>query len=753
MRKPLFVRFFVAVSIFLLPFAAPPAQQPVSAQSADFSAAENGILSHYIVFQQDETGAIQPVYYRQVMTDAHFYDAASTLDDVSLLAAPSRSTQRIGVSLTDARGATVFATAVDVPEWIRGEFENGSGGTDGIDGHFFQIDRPVFVVRVPVIADTRLILRGAASGATFAFNPDALAQDRTLALAGYEVEGGIRRATVFDTGPSANRVDLLLMGDGYTAAQAATFDTDVANVVGSFFGITPYADYRSYIKVGSLFTASAQSGADHPPYSASCSQADPISPTCCPDPAMSSDALAGTFRTTAFDSSFCSYGIHRLLGINYTKVLAAAAAYPNWDNIMVLVNDPTYGGVGGIIGAFSMHPSAVQIAQHEYGHSFAALADEYSDPYPGYPSCSDTDASAFNDCEANVTNQTVRASIKWNRWIDASTPIVTPPTSPYLDPSVIGLFQGARYLTSGMYRPGYNCLMRSLGVPLCAVASEAYVLRLYDGGFGYTPQAGIENIEPGTTSPGTAAVAMNTCAVQVFGAQLLGPTGTDRLLVRWYVDGVQVSETYADNADVVNYPYIPTSVGAHTVKLWVGDRDIYVHPSIQDSIASTYSWSVTVSAGSCAALDVDVGLQGRPPAPDASWIVPLSVKIVRTSDSLVVFEGTVMTDNTGTFTVSNLPPGSSTVWVKHSHSLATAVTTTLVAGSQSFNLGTLREGDANDNNAVTINDFAILAAAFGTTTGGPMFDARADFNNDGAVTILDFSMLAANFGQTGATEP
>ena len=140
--------------------------------------------------------------------------------------------------------------------------------------------------------------------------------------------------------------------------------------------------------------------------------------------------------------------MYRLLVVNTSKVLAAAAAMPDWDEIMVIVNDPTYGGSGGSLAVISTNGAAVQVAQHEYGHTFSRLADEYTTPFPGYPACSDMSGPA---CEPNVTDQTSRALIKWFPWIDAGTPIPTPNQTAYR--RVVGLFQGARYLGTGMYRP------------------------------------------------------------------------------------------------------------------------------------------------------------------------------------------------------------------------------------------------------------------------------------------------------------
>ncbi|MBK8027195.1 MAG: hypothetical protein IPK19_38850 [Chloroflexi bacterium] len=75
---------------------------------------------------------------------------------------------------------------------------------------------------------------------------------------------------------------------------------------------------------------------------------------------------------------------------------------------------------------------------------------------------------------------------------------------------------------------------------------------------------------------------------------------------------------------------------------------------------------------------------------------------------------------------------------------------TLQAGLNEIDIGTLREGDANDDNIVNISDFSLLASAFGKSEGQAGFDARADFNEDGVINIADFSLLASNFGQSGA---
>lgn len=538
--------------------------------------------THYIVFRVTQNNIITPVFHSYVTlrTPRASLDLATFS---RLMNIPDRSTDRFAVELVDAANNVVYRTIAEAPRWLRGEFHAGQG----IDGHFFQPDTAHFVVRVPVMVGTQLRLQGSRVAGSASFDPVAIAnQGSPLAVS---IPSKLVRPAA---GDPANRVDLLVMGDGYTAAQEATFTSDVDTIMADFFNITPYDEYRDMVNLTSLFTASPQSGSDHPPYDADCNSGNPYNPECCSDPDAQTDALAGTYVNTAFDASFCAFMTHRLLVANEEKVFAAAAAAPDWDQILVIVNDDTYGGSGGPIGVFSTHDLAVDIGQHEYGHSFTRLADEYTTAYPGFPSCNDINANPNDDCEVNVTNQTVRELIKWNRWISGGTPIPTPETAPYLDPSVVGLFQGARYLTTGMYRSGYNCMMRSLGVPFCAVASEAYPIHMYTGGWGIT-DGGIDNIEPGSeshTPDTTIYVELNT--IVSFSADLIGPNTTPSLKAEWFVNDVLADSVNATTT--TSYDFFTDIPGVYTVRLEVTDISGIIHPSIQENYTTSRTWTLNV---------------------------------------------------------------------------------------------------------------------------------------------------------------
>ncbi len=152
-------------------------------------------------------------------------------------------------------------------------------------------------------------------------------------------------------------------------------------------------------------------------------------------------------------------------------------------------------------------------------------------------------------------------------------------------------------------------------------------------------------------------------------------------------------------------------------------------------------------------VDVTVAQQGRPAAPHARLETAIHVVVVPTGGGAPYADFTITTDASSMVVLNSLPFGSWDVWVKGDHTLAARATVNVVAGTVALTVGALREGDANNDNVVSITDFSILAASFGKASGTAGYDARADFNADGSVSITDFSLLAGSFGQTGVPTP
>jgi hypothetical protein len=535
-----------------------------------------GHPAHYLVFELGDDGEPRLVFQRQVEL-AGPLRSRSDADLESAHSAATAGKKVWALQLQGPSGMPLFQDVIEEPQLLRGEFhgEQDEDGSWSIDGHVLPQSQVSFVVRVPAHPGARLVLDGRRGRATFVLDQPATGPPSD------PVPVHALQTESVAMGSPANRVDLLIMGDGYTAAQESDFLADAATLEAQFFGVSPFEEYRNLVNVTALFTASAESGADHPPYDANCNGGT----NCCKDAPAQNDPLSGTYMDTAFHGRYCANNIHRLLVVSTSAVYSAAAAYPDWDKILVLVHDSTYGGSGGSLSVSSTHSASTEVSRHEYGHSFTRLADEYESPYPGYPACSDVSSPA---CRANVTDEIDGAFLKWAPWVLPSTPLPTPETSTYN--SVVGLFEGAQYKSVGMFRPrNSNCLMRSLNRPFCEICAQEYILQLYRGGWG-TPSSGIDLIEPGSENPPTGAPVDGAGGVTL-SAALLQPVGAPPLSVRWKVDGVAQPGPGASS-----YLFAPAGPGTYAVEMEVEDITPFVHPAMNQGLTITSRvWTVEVA--------------------------------------------------------------------------------------------------------------------------------------------------------------
>ncbi|HRY95894.1 MAG TPA: M64 family metallopeptidase [Myxococcota bacterium] len=360
-----------------------------------------------------------------------------------------------------------------------------------------------------------------------------------LSAAAYDVE------TVQTSGDSANRIDLVILGDGYRVEDQAKLTSDVQSFLTRFWQQTPYAEYRNFFNVKLIHVISNENGADNGSY--------------------------GAVRDTALGAYYNCYNIDRLICLDTWAVYQAANAdAPEWDFLFVMVNDPKYGGSGGSISVFSVHALAGDIAIHEFGHSFGGLADEYEDAYPGYPGCG-------SDCpEPNVTTRTVREEVKWNPWIDAATPVPTPETGTYWD--AVGVFEGARYQTTGVFRPKQACFMRQYGVPFCEVCEEALVLSVY------------QQVSPLDSASPAGPVSLGSCDLASFEVAYPRPV-PDTVEVTWRVDG-QVVQTGGAGFEL---DASGLSIGAHQLEAEIADLTPLVRTDPSSLLVERQIWTVQVT--------------------------------------------------------------------------------------------------------------------------------------------------------------
>ena len=346
------------------------------------------------------------------------------------------------------------------------------------------------------------------------------------------------------TGDPANRIDIVIVSEGYTAAQMPQFASDVNTYVASMFAQDPYREYQAYFNIRRLEVASVTSGASH----------------------------TGSPGNTAFGAYYNCQGIERLICVNVSWVLTATSFLPanQADMILVLVNDTEYGGSGGEVAVASLNSYAVEVILHEVGHSFGLLGDEYGGPPP--PACNDSVEPSY----PNVTKQTQLASIKWNQWIDPSTPL---PTT-YSADGIPGIYAGADYCDTTLFRPTYNSKMRNLNQPFWQINTEQLVRRFY------TYTSPIDSVAPPTES----AVALAAGQSQTFSVVTPLPA-THALNIEWWLDGALASAgpQFSLSASTL-------AAGSHTLQVKVADTTAMVRSDPSQLLTDDATWTVAVAA-------------------------------------------------------------------------------------------------------------------------------------------------------------
>ena len=370
--------------------------------------------------------------------------------------------------------------------------------------------------------------------------------------------------TLRQNGPASARFNIAVLGDGYRTTDQAKLTTDARAIIDYLFGVSPLRQYEPFFNVKLVHVISNDDGADNGTY--------------------------GAARDTALGAYFNCGDIERLLCVDTGKVQAVAAQeLPEFNFAIVLVNDPKYGGSGGQVCASSSNEQSFEVLAHEIGHSLAHLADEYS--YEGnQPPCDEK-----QDCkEANATLRAAREQIKWKDWIESATPVPTPATQQFA--AVTGLFEGARYTPTGIYRPQQNCKMRDLGAEYCPVCAEQFVRSIWTA-------ENIQMIESAT--PTEPAVASDTCdpiALSVTNPPMLPST----YKYVWSVDGSVQAET-TNAIQLLPGVLLP---GAHKVDLSVQDTTAMVRTDPNGVLVEQHSWTVTVSKSDCPTSVGGVGAGG-----------------------------------------------------------------------------------------------------------------------------------------------
>jgi hypothetical protein len=290
-------------------------------------------------------------------------------------------------------------------------------------------------------------------------------------------------------GDPSTKVDFLIIGDGYTAAEAAKFERDARRMTEVLFSTSPFKERRRDFNVWALCPPAAESGVSRP--------------------------STGVYHDSPLGATFDAFGSERYVLTFDNRALRRAASFAPYEFVEILVNNRTYGG-GGIHNLYSTvavdNAWANYVFVHEFGHHFAGLADEYYTSSVAYT----PPAERAEPWEPNVTALLDPANLKWKDLVSADTPIPTPWGKEAFESysngiqarrrqiraerkpeevmealfreelqqeqgtfakekyvGRVGAFEGANYEAKGFYRPEVDCIMFTRTNHFCAVCRRA----------------------------------------------------------------------------------------------------------------------------------------------------------------------------------------------------------------------------------------------------------------------------------------
>jgi len=139
------------------------------------------------------------------------------------------------------------------------------------------------------------------------------------------------------------------------------------------------------------------------------------------------------------------------------------------------------------------------------------------------------------------------------------------------------------------------------------------------------------------------------------------------------------------------------------------------------------------------------------PPPDPAWAVPVHLALYPPGDeNTICHQWDLTLDQSGQWSdYLSMFTGTYDVRVKNMHTLRNVKRNVAIEGPITLDMGTLLEGDADDDNRVRSSDFALLRAAYFTQEGDAGFDPRTDFDEDNRIRSSDFALLRNNYFATG----
>ena len=247
-------------------------------------------------------------------------------------------------------------------------------------------------------------------------------------------ESGVTPYVTLQAAADSERcIHIAYIAEGYTADEMPLFIADAETATEALFRHEPFKSRRDRFTITAVKAVSAESGTSEPGN--------------------------GLWRNTALGSHFDTFYSERYLTTLNLKDLHDLLAGTPYEHIIVLVNTDKYGG-GGILNSYNLsmthHEKFCPVVVHEFGHSFAGLADEYAyenEPIPMYP-------HDVEPWEANITTL-VDFDSKWKDLTDE-------------------LYEGAGYSLNGVYRAAEDCRMRTNECPEFCIVCRRAIERLID---------------------------------------------------------------------------------------------------------------------------------------------------------------------------------------------------------------------------------------------------------------------------------
>lgn len=292
-----------------------------------------------------------------------------------------------------------------------------------------------------------------------------------------------------ENGPADKKVDIVILGDGYSKEEMEKFRKDVARLSGFLMNSEPFARHASDFNIRAIETPSPGSGVSKPHH--------------------------GVFTRTPLSVHYSSFDSERYALTYDNRTIRDIASAVPYDLMVILMNERTYGG-GGIYNLYTTvsadNSFAGYIMVHEMGHHIAALADEYYTSSVSY----EVPEVKVEPWERNITAMFDKNNLKWKDLIEAGTPLPTPwnkeefdkggyaiqkerdslraskveesvmedlfrrqmkQEDEYFSKEVyrdkVGAFEGAGYVAKGLYRPQIDCIMYTRHLVFCKVCSRA----------------------------------------------------------------------------------------------------------------------------------------------------------------------------------------------------------------------------------------------------------------------------------------